>query len=116
MTDNEPSFWVYTCEEGAARLGNKVIKASTLARLARERKVPHTRNGRKVGWTEAQLAQVVEYLATPPPAAPPAPDPPAGEPPPAETPQRRPAAVIDAPTDLRPFDVKRGSRYPPAGT
>lgn len=53
---------VYTCEEGAARIGSKVIRASTLARLARQRKVPHVRNGRKVGWTDDQLAGVVEYL------------------------------------------------------
>ncbi|MFI6502348.1 hypothetical protein [Nonomuraea typhae] len=54
---------IYTCQEGAERLGNTVIKASTLYRLARNRLVPHIRNGRKVGWTEAQLAGVVEYLA-----------------------------------------------------
>jgi hypothetical protein len=61
----EPNdYRVYTCAEGAARIGSAVIKASTLYRLARHGLVKHTRNGRKVGWTDAQLAGVVDYLAS----------------------------------------------------
>ncbi|MEU8196374.1 hypothetical protein AB0C10_21560 [Microbispora amethystogenes] len=59
-----PSYRLYTCEQGAERIGSDVIKASTLARLAREGLVPHTRNGRKVAWTDEQLAGAVAYLAT----------------------------------------------------
>lgn len=58
------NYRIYTCAEGAERIGNEVVKASTLYRLARKREVPHVRNGRKVGWTDAQLAGVVDYLAT----------------------------------------------------
>ncbi|WP_066373912.1 hypothetical protein [Herbidospora mongoliensis] len=57
---------VYTNEE-AARLIDpdlKVVRPSTLARLARLGLVDHTRNGRKVGWTVPQIAGAVAYLAT----------------------------------------------------
>ncbi|GIH29808.1 hypothetical protein Aph01nite_81180 [Acrocarpospora phusangensis] len=55
---------VYTSRQGAARIDSPVIRPSTLERLAREYLVDHTRNGRKVGWTEVQLAGAVAYLAT----------------------------------------------------
>lgn len=59
-----PSYRLYNCKKGAERIGSDAIKASTLARLAREGLVPHTRNGRKVAWTDEQLAGAVAYLAT----------------------------------------------------
>lgn len=62
---------VYSCKEAAARLGNGVVTEATLARLARERTVTHTRIGRKVGWTDEQLCGAVEYLATRSPSLPP---------------------------------------------
>lgn len=57
-----PLYRVYSNQEGAARIGLSIVKASTLARLARKGLVKHTRNGRKVGWTDDQLAGAVAYL------------------------------------------------------
>ncbi|WP_327088567.1 hypothetical protein OIE66_40670 [Nonomuraea sp. NBC_01738] len=105
MSDN--SSRIYTCEQGAERLGNDVVKASTLARLARLGLVPHTRNGRKVGWTDAQLAGVVDYLST---QTDPAPD---TRPEPQQSIRKpRTTPPLDpAPTSIRPLTTKRGSRY-----
>lgn len=59
------TYRLYTNAQGAERINSDVIKASTLARLARKKLVPCTRNGRKVAWTDEQLAGVVAYLARP---------------------------------------------------
>ncbi|WP_433382719.1 hypothetical protein [Streptosporangium sp. CA-115845] len=59
-----PAYRLYTCEQGAARIGGDVISAWTLYRFAREDLVPCTRNGRKVAWTDEQLAGAVAYLAS----------------------------------------------------
>lgn len=60
-----PRWRLYNNKQGAERIGDgKVVRASTLGRLARTGKVPHTRVGRKVLWTEEQLAGVVAHLAT----------------------------------------------------
>lgn len=64
-TPKEAAYRVYTNEQGAERINSAFVKASTLARLARKKLVPYTKNGRKVGWTDEQLAGVVAYLAHP---------------------------------------------------
>ncbi|WP_067171112.1 hypothetical protein [Microtetraspora niveoalba] len=67
MVEEEvPEYRLYNNEQGAARIsgGEKVVRASTLGRLARTGKVTHTRVGRKVLWTDAQLRAAVAYLAT----------------------------------------------------
>ncbi|MGC5009788.1 hypothetical protein ACLQ2R_03380 [Streptosporangium sp. DT93] len=62
LKDEVPAYRIYTSEQGAARIGGDVISAWTLYRLAREDRVPCTRNGRKVGWTDEQLAGAVAYM------------------------------------------------------
>ncbi|MEU8277401.1 hypothetical protein ACFYOK_29600 [Microbispora bryophytorum] len=64
VAEEEVPYRLYTCKQGAERIGSDAIKASTLARLAREGLVTHTRIGRKVAWTDEQLAGAVAYLAT----------------------------------------------------
>jgi ParB-like chromosome segregation protein Spo0J len=103
---------VFSCSEAAERLGGEVIKASTLARLARERKVDHIRNGRKVGWTDAQLQGVIDYLAKQAMTTSSA----TAEPNETRQHKRRPRATAtaqpEAPqTNVRPLKAKRGRRY-----
>ena len=59
-----PTYRLYTCEQGAARINSDVISAWTLYRLAREELVPCTRNGRKIAWPDEPLAGAVAYLAS----------------------------------------------------
>ncbi|GHE33054.1 hypothetical protein GCM10017673_39960 [Streptosporangium violaceochromogenes] len=98
---DEAPYRLYTNAQGARRINSAVIKASTLARLARKGVVPCTRNGRKVAWTSEQLAGVVAYLARP---TQPKPKP--------KKPERTPSAA-PAPTSSRPArTAQRGEITP----
>lgn len=107
-----PDYRIYTCAEGAQRVGNDVIKESTLYRLARERRVNHTRNGRKVGWTDEQLAGVVAYLAAQQQKAPQADPNPKNTPKPQARGSGRTSTEPTPPRgDIRPLVSRPGRRY-----
>lgn len=57
-----PTYHLFTSAEGAERIGGKVTE-STLDRLANNREVVFTLIGRKIHWTDAQLADAVAYCA-----------------------------------------------------
>ncbi|WP_214327888.1 hypothetical protein [Nonomuraea sediminis] len=56
-----PEYRLYTSAQAGKRAG---ISGRTFSRLARERSVQHTRNGRLVFWTDEQIRDAVAYLAT----------------------------------------------------
>ncbi|GAB1823533.1 hypothetical protein [Herbidospora sp. RD11066] len=96
---------VYTHEEGARLIdpGGKIVRPSTLARLARNHLVPCTRNGRKSGWTAAQLVGVVAHLAT-------ANQSPESSAPPAEK-RKREASPPPKRGAIAPLESRPGRRY-----
>ncbi|MFI7049048.1 hypothetical protein [Streptosporangium sandarakinum] len=57
-----PSYHLYTSEEAAERTGGN-LPASLFKRLAASRKVEVTYIGRKVRWTDEQIAAAVAYHA-----------------------------------------------------
>jgi hypothetical protein len=61
---NFPPYYLFTSAEGAERIGGKVTE-STLDRLASTREVEFTMIGKKIHWTDAQLADAVAYCAVP---------------------------------------------------
>ncbi|GAA5076516.1 hypothetical protein HNP84_007358 [Thermocatellispora tengchongensis] len=95
---------IYDNTEGAQRISNdlKVIRPSTLARLARTGAVPHVRNGRKVGWTDEHLAAVVQHLSQGAGKR-------AKKPDSAKRKQETPDASRAG--NIAPFEIRRGSRY-----
>jgi hypothetical protein len=61
--DDVPSYRLYTSEQAAERAGGGLV-AATFDRWARSGKVEYTDPGRRILWTDAQIAAAIAYHAT----------------------------------------------------
>jgi hypothetical protein len=97
-SSDTPAYHLYTSKEAAERAGGG-LTASFFDRLAASRQVEHTYAGRKVRWTDAQIAAAVVYHAR------------GGTP--SSTPQlvTPPARFPRGPGAVTPLRAKPGGRY-----
>jgi hypothetical protein len=109
--DEVPSYRLYTSEQAAERAGGDLTKA-TFDRWARSGEVEYTDPGRRILWTDAQIAAAVAHFATRPgevaKASPGARS--------ASTRRSGPTAGTRSRHDIAPLESRPGCRYAAASS
>jgi hypothetical protein len=109
-TPDVPSYRLFTSEQAAERAGGDLTKA-TFDRWARSGEVEYTDPGRRILWTDAQIAAAIAHFATRPGEV-------AKASPGDRASSRRsgPTAGTRSRHDIAPLESRPGSRYAAAGS